>query len=367
VKAAAGDRFAQELALVVGEEEATAQEAFGRLTDLVRPAALRRLMRQGANAQDAQDAVQTALADLWKARRSLTARTGGAWYALVRLAVARAHARRWKKETTDATLVQEWGIPPQDMPSLDVAFAVAEDRRSLSRAADALWLGNATEEAELGAAAIQLVLRHRIEIEEAAATFGVSTERVQRWLRDPAVVARALYSALCWPGDDLAGHVLRPEAPLTPRELDRLMGGGAEAISLAGWTNLEARVVCWRLRNGMSEDEIVQVSGRSLARHEVEAILAKAREAIPYARIALTMRQGLEASGDPTPLAKAGLWKRMAFEYALRELSQPIVVELAKPPAEVAPFPLTPDQINNWLSGGRLARQLAEFLLKEMS
>ncbi len=352
-----------------GDDEARARDAHGRLWEAARPAVLRMLARRGARPDEAEDAAQDAALKLWRLRRTVRAESRAAWHAVARKAALRAFADRLASRRAEAPLegdVPDGDLPYGDLPYLDALLALAEGRR-LFEAADRLWLGAPREDVptEIAAVAVQHVLLDGLPPEEAAALLGVAAEDVGRWLDDPATLARALFASLCWPADDLAGYVLRPDRPLSREELNALSGlpGGGRAAP--GWTEEEVRVVLWRVREGLDERELLALVGTGGA-SLVRATLARLREAYPFRAVARALRGSLASRGREGALAAPGLWKRAAVEYhAGQGLPHRQIVERAGPPAEEAPFQLDLPTLNNWLSAGRLYARLAAFAREE--
>jgi len=345
---------------VSGDDEREASEAFETLCASSRLAGFRMLSRSGVKDADAEDVIQSAFAELWNSRRTLSAATPGSWYSLVRRSVMWQLSKRISKIEREKFLSEQI-IPEDELPYLDEMVFASDERRKLYTAADDLWLGPMEDDLVFGVAAARLILVEGLEIEDVASMFEVTKEQVSRWLRKEALLTRAVYLGLCWPVEKLAGYVLRPDFPLTSDELDQVTS--PEGFSPGpDWTAEEARIVCWRLRNGMRKRDIVRISAGSLDLPTVEAVLKKLHVALPLEEIARSMRQGLAEVGRPNALASAGIWKRLAFQYALRELPNSQIVDLVAPPASVGPFLIDAAKLNRWVTSGLLFSQLASFV-----
>ncbi len=348
---------------VSGDDEREASEAFETLCASSRLAGYRMLSRSGVREADAEDILQSAFAELWNSRKTLSAATPGSWYSLVRRSVMWQLSKRISKNEREKFL-SEQVIPVDELPYLDEMVFASDERRKLYTAADDLWLGQMEEDLVFGVAAARLVLVEGLGIEDVATMFEVSEHQVARWLRVEALLARAAYLGLCWPVEKLAGYVLRPDCPLTPDELDRVMSPEGFSPGM-DWSAAEARIVCWRLRNGMSKRDIVRASGGEHDLLDVEAVLKKLHAALPLQEIAQSMRQGLTEVGRPNALALPGIWKRLAFHYALKELSNSQIIDLVAPPASVAPFLIDAAKLNRWVTSGVLFSQLASFVREQ--
>lgn len=346
-----------------GEDEGLAREAFETLCASSRAAGFRMLSRSGIRDADAEDLIQSAFAELWGLRKTLNASTPGAWYALVRRSLSWQLSKRIQKREREQTLSEQL-IPEDEVPYLDEMVFASEDRRRLYAAADDLWLGAVENDLILGIVAARLILVEGLGKSDVAAMFDVSEDVIGRWLRQESLLTRAAYLGLFWPVDKLAGYVLRPEQPLSTAELD-LLTLSEDIPVLKDWTLLEARVVCWRLRNGLTKRDIVRASGGALDLTAVELTLRKLHAALPLVEIARSVRKSLTEVGSPRALAIPGIWKRLAFQYALRELPNSQIVDLVGPPASVGPFVIDAAKLNRWVTSGQLFSQLASYVREQ--
>lgn len=320
----------------LSDDGETAAAAFDRLWRLTRGATRRLVVRGGLPTGEAEDVVQEVYLRLWRHRRTIRAKTVGEWYALVRKTTFHAVLALQPSQPL-ADLGDLEDIPHQDLRHLDEILLATEEGRTLYQAADDLWLGRPQnhDDAEVGAAALLLVLLHGLPATEVAAMFDGDLDR---WVADPPTLNRALFAALCWPSDALADHVL---------------GGAA-------WTSEERQIVLWRIQNGLSDDKIVRASGGTA---NPEAVLERARAMYPFPKIARDLAKALEPYDQASALVQGGLWRRIAFEYHTRlELPHRQILERAAPAAYEAGFNLTETTLNNWFGLGRLWSQLAAHL-----
>ena len=351
-----------DLVLLSGEDEGAARTAFDRLWKATLAPLMRLARRRGLREADAEDLSQVVLTELWGSRRSVRAQTSGAWYGLVWTAATRKIAKT--PSPHGETLVGEIDdIPAEDLPYLDALLDASEERRRLYEKADDLWLGDVDEDVAVRIVALQFLLIDGLDKEDIAMMLGILPDEIEGWIHDPAVLARALFSAVCWPSDHLAGHLLRPERPFTPSEMDTLLRDQDAHETATVWPRKEARVLCWRIRYGLPEERILRAAGGEVDRPELDDALAKIQAAFPYRRIAQGLRTELEERGDAGAMARSGLWMRVAFEYATRyDLPPRQVLERAGPPAAESRFHLDMVKLYNWLSAGRLYSQLAHYL-----
>lgn len=335
--------------LVAPGHEALAREAFDRLWSAVCPSLRRWLNRRGVAREDGEDALQRAAAQLWRNRGSLRAASPGEWFALARRATRRCVGEGIA--THERAREAEAEIVPQDTRLFDALVLASMEAERAYDCADRLWLGEPRAGgAAIASAALQQVLLEGASEEYAALMFGVGAADVRTWLADPAVVARALFASLCWPGDELAGYVLRPERPVSPGELDEVAASG----ELDRWNAVEALAVVWRARDGLREEEIRSRSQDGLHAFAVEDLVRRYRGALPFRGAACALLACLEARGLAGALSSTGL-RRIAFEYgAGHELPREQIEERADPPARMVGARVDVATLRNWLGMRRL-------------
>lgn len=355
----------RDLALIAGDDERAAREAFERLCNLTRQATLRQLLGRGVIAADAEDLTQDVYARLWRYRRNLQARTVAAWYALTRKTASRVLADHFgRPDRMDQDELPE-EIPAVDQPYLEELVEAILNSDVLIQTAEDAWLGKCQSERDrdFGVSAVQLILFENLSIEDVSDLYAASADEVRRWLADPAVVGRALFAGLCWPNDELARYVLRPNAPLSVDELDAVATARTDFPPDLSWRGLEAQIVLWRVRNGLSEEQILRQTGPRFEDSELKRLVAALAKTYPYA----SQTRRLKTSSEPVALrqsiASHGLWKRIAFEYrTIRKLPHLQVLERAADAAREGGYQLDRTKLNNWFGLGRLYSELAALL-----
>ena len=353
-----------DLGALRGEDEALAHQALTRLWTGSRPYVLRQLSKKGVRGDEAEDVCQAAFVEIWRGRGSVRAQTQADWYGLVRRRVSWELSDRIGAREREDLALGELDVPAQDRPYLEALLSASEESRGLYGLANRMWLGDSrAKDAETGAVVVQLVLVDGVSPKVAAQIFGVAESDIDGWAADPAILARALFATLCWPSDDLAAFVLRPDRPLDLGELDAVHAG--EKVPTA-WNAHEARLVAWRLRNGLLEAELLRLSNGEIEPPSLSELLERVKSTFPFGTLTEALLRSLESRGMASALAEPGLWKRIAFEYAIRyELPHRQIVERAGPSAEKASFRLDEAKLNNWLSLGRIFNNLAVFAREE--
>ena len=343
-----------------GEDESRAKEAFDRLWARARPAVLRVIARQNFVGAEAADVAQDAALRLWRRRRDLRAEALSGWIVLACRTGQRLALNRLARGRAFESLPDEYESSLPGSAFLD-AILDEEDRSRAYAAADRLWLGVPVsveaDEVPIASAALRLVLAQGIDGARAATMFGHRGTSLDRWLDDPALVARAAFGALCWPGVDLAAHVLRLGDPRRHSDLDAALAGLG---SFEGWSPSEAQAVCLREIHGMGAEAIARLVP-ALGSSEAQATISRSVQRYPFREQARDFVSVLGAKRLPG----VGLWKRVALEYAAQGLGRDHLLQRAAPPAGEMGIALTPTTLDNWLGHGRLLEGLAAEIRRE--
>lgn len=355
----------------VGSDPIAAEEAFTSISKYVERFLLRYLTALVPNEQDRQDAIHVVLERLWTNRTKIEARGVGAWWSYVaRAARWAARDRSGKPEAVDLSL----DIPDEDVAFIDVFEELNSQRILLYRMADELWLCVEPEidEAERSRRllAAQLHFLHSRSWEEIAEIIGleepITRATFDSWLESVAALLEMSFRSLHVSNEVLAGYILRPQKPLTPKELQDLWNQ-AESMNqppLESWSWDEVRVIVLKFRNGLPDSKIAQMTGFSL--DTVEGVVAKCRKCLPFESNVKTLKRAFRVGRAAVdPLISAGVWKRLVFQYHVAsELPQKHILELVGPAAQTAGYSLTSGMLNVWLSNGRLFTQLANYVAK---
>lgn len=360
--------YERDLENLSSTDEDKAQEAFSSLWEGVRTPLRRVLRSRGLSADGCDDAMQAVAMKTWSARSGLQFSSLGAWWSFVsRVAVNVAIDRSRALKPTDS-IEDENEIPAADIPYFDALFALASDREKVFQLADRVWLGN-LEPSECGESddvrilAVQLVLLHRQSPEDVARTLGLpSAEVVAEWIDDRAVASRASFRSLYHGNDALAGHVLRPEDPYRPRDLDELTRAAYTGSGDAppGWNWPDLLVAMWRIRNGLLTEQIQRLDRRNPSKSELEAKFEKWRASYPFRGIATVLLSSIQRTSSEDLASSPELWRRLVFQYHIvDELAYRQIIERTEPAAEQAGFRITEARLTGWIGMGRLWAQIA--------
>lgn len=365
--------FLQEISTFSGAPDEEAALAFDRLFAAARPRLARYLLGLGFAVDVCDDLLQVVATRVWASRASFEARGEGGWWRFLQKIAYRCAIDEERKNTEIPMDALDGfdEIPDRDLPYLDVLLADAEDRERVYAAADALWLGISDDKGDGRSRllAAQLFYLHGLDWRDIAQILGrdVRTGRAELdlWLTDESVLRHLAFLELYWSNHRLAGHVLRPEEPLSAFELDLLneeLRQGVLSIPILHWTKGEATVLLWRIRNGLTTDQILRFRRCEYDRDGVESIVEKARGYYPFSSAGGLLRDAYEAAGHMGSLQETGVWRRLVFQYFCSdELPQKQILERTAPAAEAVDAKMTGAMLNSWISMNRLLAQLAVF------
>lgn len=365
--------YNRDLELFAGDDSEAAAPAFSRLWRRVQKPLYTRLRQHGLSHADSEDILQSAGAKIWNTRSTFRPNGPAAWWAFARQITHRQMLDEIRKEAIRPPLGEVADletIPERDLPYLNTLLVAAEDSRSLYEAADRLWLGSLVDDPDFlnRLLAAQLFFAHGSKCKEIAALFaGALPSDVDSWLMEPAVLRHVSYRELYWENDRLAGYILRPKAPYSPAELDKLPREIALGeFASADWRDAEALVVLWRIRNGLLTEQVARFDRCDLDSEGLERLFHRFRERFPFAAIALKLKRAIAMAGGPPVLRAPEIWRRLAFQYHLRDqLPLKQILERTQPAAEAAEAKLTHSTLVGWIGMGRLLSQLAAYIDKE--
>ena len=345
-----------------------ADEAFTRLSDRVERFLWRYLSSLVPSEQEREDIILAVLEKLYLKRSDFQVKGVGAWWSYVAVTARRCVYDR-SPHAQSVEIPNE--LPARDLEVIGNVAELSHFRSVLYRCADELWLGVARsiEESERRKRlfAAQMFYLHGSSWQEIAAILepisdSISRSTLDEWFLAPSVILDLAYHQLYVDNDSLVCTILRPEKPLTRRELDEIVQR-ADSSSFTppeGWTWQEAKIAVWRYRNGLLTEKIQQMD-RHLTIPVIESALGRCRTRLPFERRARDLQQALAKRKVPIDLlAKSGLWKRLVFQYSIaNELPQRQILERIEGAARVSGFDVTAGKLGAWLSNGRLLEQLS--------
>jgi DNA-directed RNA polymerase specialized sigma24 family protein len=346
-----------------------ADEAFTRLSDRVERFLWRYLASLVPLEQEREDIILAVLEKLYMRRSDFQVKGVGAWWSYVAITARRCVYDR-SPQTKDSELVDQ--LPDRDLEVIGNFAELSHFRSLLYRAADETWLGiprNLEErERRRRLFAAQLLYLNDSSWRDISTLLGgvESNPRslLDSWFLDISVILDLAYNHLYIDNDTLICTILRPEKPLTRRELDGILSSESTSSSpLGDWTWTEIKIAVWRYRNGLLTEKIQQID-RHLTLHVIESALEKCRSRLPFERRVRELQSALAKRRVPIDLlATPGLWKRLVFQYSLvHELPQRQILERIEKAAGIAGFNLTAGMLSAWLSNGRLLEQLSSHL-----
>ncbi|RYG48964.1 sigma-70 family RNA polymerase sigma factor [bacterium] len=346
--------------------EGDAREAFDAMSEQLRSFLGRYLASRVWNAEAREDAVSRTMVRVWQGRQNVRASDSlGFWAFVARTAsfcqreiVHDPNVGRFAEEIPD---FEE--IPEPDRPYLQALAIASEEHDRLRRAADELWL-DATQpspELERRILAAQLFYIHGTSWEEIVKIVGpLSRDMLDEWLADLGTINAFAFSEVYGDNESICAYLLGCK----PEELDRITENARNASSPdgpGGWSQAEVRVIVWRYRNGLASDQILRFSGCDFDKEQLEALFERCRAKLPFQAAACRLLDRLGPMAQE--VARSGIWRRLAFQYAtVDELPLKQIAERTDPATKALGASVTPGMLNVWLSGGRLYSQLARFI-----
>lgn len=342
-------------------------DAFTRLWSLVQERLARAAKRFGLSEDDANDVVQSVSIRLWERRASFTDFGVGAFWAYAfRMVKNLAIDRTRRDRRFEMVEVNDDTISAADSPYVEALVEAALERGELTSLADRLWLGDPPRSSD-SVLAVQLCLTEGVTPLEAAAILGLDPPTVERLLHTPEVARYAAYAALMWPSEELVAYVLDPSSSSSqsdPAEILRRSRAGEE-VPMGAWAASEVPPVILHVLYGMNMEEIVRVLAPATNPVEVTAVIHRAVDVYPFARIASNVATALHACLEEV-LRNGDFWRRLVFEYHTHvQLPHRQILDRTGPAAAVFSFDLKPTTLNSWIGNGRLWSQLAAFAAKE--
>jgi DNA-directed RNA polymerase specialized sigma24 family protein len=190
---------------------------------------------------------------------------------------------------------------------------------------------------------------------------------LQRWLTDPGIIRALAYRQLFFTPDRLAWHLLGRRGPVDIAELNALSGA---ACGLGTPLSPEVTIILWRYRFGLRLEEILIRKDCPLNSEQLIPLLASLDERVPFncvmKRLLDRLTTALGAQRATQILETTGLWQRLAFQYqyVIGPMSLPDICARLQEPAQQVGYDITLSNLNMWLSGKRLARRLARFIVQ---
>lgn len=353
----------RQLERFTGPDTEAAKDAFTHLSSEIIPVLRRSLGAILPRESDREDSIASTLVKLWEKRTSFEIRGDKAWWSYV-CTIGRNCALSVLHDGGGMELDEDLTVA--DSTAIQTFATYRYERERLYRLADELWLGISPEleerERHRRLLAAQLFYLHDQSVNEIVSILGtepLSRATLDDWLSDEPTLRDLSFNELYLENEALAEHLLEIESDMTLEDLDRL---ACSSQPPNGWTWPEAKVVLVRYRNGLITDKILQLFPE-MPPAEVEALLQRCLELLPFAERARCIRQTLKSKRVGTEaVVDSGLWKRLVFGYyAACDLPQKQIFERTEPPASVLGYHLTEPMLNAWLSSGRLCKQLAKY------
>jgi DNA-directed RNA polymerase specialized sigma24 family protein len=294
---------------------------------------------------DIDDVIEETVLALWDRRCHLSFENLAYFWGYARR-VARNNAFR---RSSVIILDTEDDIPDGEFDLIDIFVLNSLDRQLIYEAADSLWLQDSSPRQvwERKLLAAQFLLLNQLSVEDVVAILGpystITAADIRAWLDELSTHLRLCYDELYWQNKRLAKHLMK---------------------KTEHWPESRRAVVMLRYGNGLPDDKILQMHP-ALSPQDLNEFKAECASLLPFVKVA----PGLANACRPKePLSEQGLWKRLAFQYAVcDELPHKHILERAGIPAEEVGVKLTAAMLNAWLSNGRIYSELGKHIKEAMA
>jgi DNA-directed RNA polymerase specialized sigma24 family protein len=325
----------------VGPDVALAQAAFDRLAQDIRPSLLRYFRRRLHSSEAREDAVGEVIQKLWQSRRAFKPGSELGWRRYIMTIASRGQidaARRSGSRPTEMLLDSIDSFAEED--NFAAQFLDAALRGELYDVADRHWLGwkeaLPRSERDRRVLAAKLLIIDKMPWRSVCRLVHLWNDMgepdrltLESWLAEEGPYLTMAFDELYIPSSKLADLVVET------------LGIDPECEQ-ADWIRKRAAAAPIQERNDELNDRwLVTLPFNSVVK------------ALQLTLASPPSKQNL--------LAQPGLWKRLVFQYyAVDELPHKDIAERTASAAREAGFELNATTLNNWLSMGRLAGELAK-------
>jgi DNA-directed RNA polymerase specialized sigma24 family protein len=359
------------LVAFTSDSDERAEWGFEKLLVRTRPMLNAHLRTVLTRTEDREDVISTVVERLWRARRRFVPLGMAAWWQFVKRTADRcamdqlsANGRVGLMELPE---LQE--IPDSELPVIDSLLASLQDRATLYRLADEVWLGEQAIDHHRRLLAAKLFYIDGLAWDRVALIVSggppdrksVTRQALDQVFSDPTMIRYVAYAVLYFNNPAITALILG----LDTADLDaieRATWGARNGEPPAGWTWDETAVILRRYLKIMLLDQIAAIPECSFEKEDLRDLFDRCRQRFPFVARIDALLSRLEHLPDAAQLlTHRRLWSRLVFQYhASDELPHRDIHERVAPPAERVGFTLTLGMLNVWLSNGRLLEKLVK-------
>jgi len=347
-------------------------EAYGRLCQSTRPVLTAYLRSKGLNRDDIEDVVECAFLKVWERRKDLTFPDAAHWFAYMkrvsdRLVIDLRRGGKARLETSAPPLLD---VSDEAAHGFVDAIADVIERRHLERAADHLWLGDEPCDFHLKLLTAKMLV---LDCQDWRAVAQVVRRAVLScpdvdgrqclldWAGEVRVLRSLVVEALTYSGQDLAGLLLDCDSNAVQAIVGQV--GSPRRSGHSGLTAGEVAIVVWKFYCFEPNGQVARRAEEAGFTTPVDPTIERFASRLPFLKTMRSIWDTLrETPNRETALAKPGVWKRLAFHYAVQGLPHLDLVAWIGPAADVAGFKLEAMTVHAWISNRRLVKELAAHL-----
>jgi DNA-directed RNA polymerase specialized sigma24 family protein len=342
-------------------DDGAAAKAFERIFEAARPTLLAFVRRKVQPPMDAEDIVQDVAVRTLLNRAKFKPMGWNSWLCFLRRCALWTLLTR-VREDVEIPFESVEDLPIADIISVESIVDARIDREAIRRAADIVLLGIDPTIEE------QVLVRHLLAAKmyfvdgnswsEIASFLSssrpyekpINRDDLDSWFSERSTLLKLFYHTLYMSPAELSDHIIDSPSgePDSPR-----------------WTEVEERLIVMRYENALLFEQIVRRDACTLSESELCKLYVRCAQYFPFTKRMRSLLSTLGANATGLGLAKPHLWQRLAFEYWVFDtLPRNDIGDRTNSPAIEAGTQVNDSRLNAWLSEGRLAHRICNYLRK---
>ncbi|MDR3690742.1 MAG: hypothetical protein P4L46_15300 [Fimbriimonas sp.] len=320
---------------------------------------------------DREDIVQEVFQRVWRSSQSVAFESPGAWWRWLRTTCSRCTVDAIRSSIPGGVIdgLEDVDVAADEVNTVDELIEMIEDRESLYRLADEVFLGVPRDmtprERRRRLLAAKLLLVDRlpwqsvIHLINAGSSEEPILERkdLDRWIGCHSVLRSLAYTELNWDNQKLYQHLVDSVGPLEQAH---------DPLTAMNWSKDALDAIRLRYLNALLLEQIASRMADRLTKGDLIAVFDRCAERFPFIEIVRRLNSDFDfASGGREMLRDPGLWNRLIFQYyAHDELPHRDIYDRTAGAANEIGYTITMGMLNVALSNGRLFRRMADHIAK---